>query len=126
MNYLAYLSSPKWRRIRSKVLRRDNWRCRSCGAKAAQVHHVTYDKATMDGQDLSRLLSVCHACHEATTFTVDGRRRTVMDRLEMAFMALHGESKEGRKCRQPKMRRSKLTINQIRARSLEYAQGLIK
>lgn len=34
-----YLNSEAWKRKRYVVLKRDNWRCVYCGAKANQVHH---------------------------------------------------------------------------------------
>jgi hypothetical protein len=34
-----YLKSDAWKRKRYVVLRRDNWRCVYCGARATQVHH---------------------------------------------------------------------------------------
>ncbi len=34
-----YLKSDAWKRKRYVVLKRDNWRCVHCGARATQVHH---------------------------------------------------------------------------------------
>ena len=39
-----YLKSDAWRRERFVVLRRDNWRCKYCGGRATQVHHLRYAK----------------------------------------------------------------------------------
>ena len=35
----VYLKSNAWKRKRYVVLKRDNWKCIYCGAKAQQVHH---------------------------------------------------------------------------------------
>lgn len=40
----VYLKSDAWRRKRYVVLKRDNWTCVRCGAKATQVHHKRYAK----------------------------------------------------------------------------------
>jgi 5-methylcytosine-specific restriction endonuclease McrA len=73
--YQAYLAGPLWKSIRSRVLARDKNRCRSCGRRAWQVHHGSYDAATMAGRDISRLVSVCGECHHAISFTILGERR---------------------------------------------------
>lgn len=39
-----YLKSDAWQRKRYLVLKRDNWRCVYCGARATQVHHLKYAK----------------------------------------------------------------------------------
>ena len=39
-----YLKSDAWQRKRYLVLKRDNWRCIYCGARATQVHHLRYAK----------------------------------------------------------------------------------
>lgn len=40
----VYLKSEAWQRKRYAVLKRDNWLCVYCGAKATQVHHTSYAK----------------------------------------------------------------------------------
>ncbi|KAF5043430.1 hypothetical protein DSECCO2_502320 [anaerobic digester metagenome] len=40
----VYLKSDDWKRKRYVVLKRDNWRCVYCGARATQVHHKRYAK----------------------------------------------------------------------------------
>lgn len=42
--YREYLKSDAWKRKRYVVLKRDNWTCQLCGAKATQVHHKKYAK----------------------------------------------------------------------------------
>lgn len=61
--YAAYLLSPKWKAIRDKVLVRDGHRCQGClGARATQVHHLTYDH--VGDELLFELIAVCDFCHE--------------------------------------------------------------
>jgi len=42
--YNEYLQSPKWKAIREKVLKRDNYLCQGClENRANQVHHKNYE-----------------------------------------------------------------------------------
>ena len=79
-SYAKYLTSKAWARLRAKVLRRDEWRCVTCGEQATQVHHRSYDIRTMDGGRLDALVSLCHACHEWVEW--DGNRKTRTDEKE--------------------------------------------
>jgi 5-methylcytosine-specific restriction endonuclease McrA len=61
----VYLKSDDWRRKRFVVLRRDNWKCVYCGAKATQVHHTRYAKRNIGKEPIDWLISVCKPCHDA-------------------------------------------------------------
>jgi 5-methylcytosine-specific restriction protein A len=52
-----------WPATRARILARDGYRCRSCGAPATEVHHVR----GRDVQDDAWLVSLCSACHAAIT-----------------------------------------------------------
>lgn len=88
MKYKDYLRSTLWRKIRSRVMQRDDYRCRSCGKRATQVHHMKYDQATMAGRELRWLLSLCGPCHEATTFDAVGRTRPMSEVLAWGMALL--------------------------------------
>ena len=60
-----YLKSDEWRLKRYVVLKRDNWRCVYCGARATQVHHKKYSKRNIGSEPIKWLVSVCKPCHEA-------------------------------------------------------------
>lgn len=60
----VYLKSDAWQRKRYVVLKRDNWRCVYCGAKATQVHHTRYAKYNIGKEPIEWLVSVCSSCHE--------------------------------------------------------------
>lgn len=51
----VYLKSDEWKRKRYVVLRRDNWKCVYCGARATQVYHKKYAKKTLVKNLLSGL-----------------------------------------------------------------------
>ena len=60
----VYLKSEAWQRKRYVVMKRDNWRCVYCGAKATQVHHKRYAKYNIGREPIDWLVSICKSCHE--------------------------------------------------------------
>ncbi len=60
----VYLKSDAWQRKRYVVLRRDNWRCVYCGAKATEVHHKRYAKRNIGKEPIKWLVSICRSCHD--------------------------------------------------------------
>ena len=60
-----YLKSEAWKRKRYVVLKRDNWRCVYCGARATQVHHEKYAKNNIGSEPIDWLVSICKTCHDA-------------------------------------------------------------
>ena len=60
--YSEYMKSEKWKAIRLKVLKRDDYLCQAClDAPAQDVHHKTYENI---GDELMyELISVCRDCH---------------------------------------------------------------
>ena len=62
--------SPRWRRVRARVLRRDRFLCRECArygvnAPASVVHHVwPTDDFPQWAWDERIMISLCPACHE--------------------------------------------------------------
>ena len=61
----VYLKSDDWRRKRYVVLKRDNWKCVYCGARATQVHHLRYAKRNIGREPIDWLESVCKPCHDS-------------------------------------------------------------
>jgi hypothetical protein len=65
--YRRYLRSAKWRRVRARVLRRDQHTCQICGGKANQVHHIQYPRSHQRGEftreQYDYLEAVCGDCH---------------------------------------------------------------
>jgi 5-methylcytosine-specific restriction endonuclease McrA len=49
---------PGWSATRARILKRDGHRCRSCGAPAAEVHHLEPGNESDD-----MLVSLCEPCH---------------------------------------------------------------
>jgi len=61
--------------LRLQVLRRDGWRCQSCGAMSnLQIHHKLFrSQSGEDSED--NLITLCVSCHEG----VHLRRETAAD-----------------------------------------------
>jgi len=57
------LDPESYERLRLQVLRRDNWRCQSCGAKAnLEVHHQEFRSHSGDDSE-QNLITLCGRCH---------------------------------------------------------------
>ncbi len=61
----VYLKSDAWKRKRYVVLKRDNWTCVYCGARATQVHHKKYARKNIGKEPIEWLVSVCKPCHDS-------------------------------------------------------------
>lgn len=49
--------------LRLEVLRRDDWRCQSCGVMASlEVHHQEF-RSHSGADSLENLITLCSACH---------------------------------------------------------------
>ena len=59
-----YLKSDAWQRKRYVVLKRDNWTCVYCGARATQVHHKRYAPKNIGKEPIEWLVSICKPCHD--------------------------------------------------------------
>ena len=57
------LDPASYENLRQQVLRRDNWRCQSCGAMSnLEVHHQEFRSRA--GEDTEQnLITLCSACH---------------------------------------------------------------
>ena len=57
------LDPVAYTRLRQEILRRDKWRCQSCGSMSnLQVHHKEF--RSQSGDDCEQnLITLCSACH---------------------------------------------------------------
>jgi ATP-dependent DNA helicase RecQ len=68
------LDSGQYDTLRNQVLRRDGWRCQSCGTMSnLEVHHKEFRSQAGDDSE-ENLITLCNACHaslhEAKSFCV--------------------------------------------------------
>lgn len=63
MTYAEYLQTDHWKRMRAKILRRDEYRCRLCNSQESiEVHHRSYVRLWCEDQ--IDLITLCDSCHE--------------------------------------------------------------
>ena len=57
------LDPDLYERLRREILRRDSWRCQSCGTKSnLEVHHQGFRSQSGDDSE-QNLITLCSACH---------------------------------------------------------------
>jgi ATP-dependent DNA helicase RecQ len=57
------LDSGQYDALRNQVLRRDGWRCQSCGTMSnLEVHHREFRSQAGDDSE-ENLITLCSACH---------------------------------------------------------------
>ena len=57
------LDPVSYDRLRQQILRRDNWRCQSCGTMAnLEVHHREFRSHSGNDSD-ENLITLCSDCH---------------------------------------------------------------
>ena len=58
-----HLDRELYDRLREQVLRRDGWRCQSCGARSnLEVHHQEFRSQSGDDSE-ENLITLCAGCH---------------------------------------------------------------
>jgi len=67
--FLQRYRDPRWQRIRLRIMERDDWKCRKCGAtdNSLQVHHKKYEGAMPWETSDRYLVTLCDRCHERLT-----------------------------------------------------------
>jgi 5-methylcytosine-specific restriction endonuclease McrA len=59
------LKPELYEKLRNQVLRRDGWRCQSCGTMSnLEVHHKRFRSQSGDDSE-QNLITLCTACHDA-------------------------------------------------------------
>ena len=75
--YHVHLNAGRWARVRRAVLRRDRYRCRSCGrAGRLEVDHIRPLRAGGDPWDPGNLQTLCRSCHVRKTAAENRRPPT--------------------------------------------------
>lgn len=92
-SYPEYLASDLWRSIRASILHRDNRKCRMCSKQATEVHHASYAKDVMLGENHGLLASVCNDCHCVIERNSDGTK-TLLTEANRRFGILAAASKK--------------------------------
>jgi 5-methylcytosine-specific restriction endonuclease McrA len=57
------LDSLSYESLRQQILRRDGWRCQSCGTMSnLEIHHKQFRSQSGEDSELN-LITLCTACH---------------------------------------------------------------
>jgi 5-methylcytosine-specific restriction endonuclease McrA len=60
------LDPASYESLRQQVLRRDSWRCQSCGTMSnLEVHHKEFRSQSGDDSE-DNLITLCNSCHHET------------------------------------------------------------
>jgi 5-methylcytosine-specific restriction endonuclease McrA len=92
-------STWAWRKTRARILKRDNNRCRYCGAPATTVDHIV-PKSNGGSDHDSNLAAACRDCNNRKANSTTGWRTTPStpssDSAAPPFRAEHGsQGREG-------------------------------
>ena len=64
------LDPASYETLRQQILRRDGWRCQSCGTMAnLEVHHKEFRSQSGDDSE-ENLITLCTACHHEIHHTM--------------------------------------------------------
>ncbi len=77
--YQHYLQSKLWARLRSSAFMLARGKCKLCGSRPDVIHHVSYSRDTLLGNEMDNLAAVCRACHKKVEFADDGSKRSLAD-----------------------------------------------
>lgn len=101
-DYLAYLSSDLWKKIRRIILGGSS-NCRICKVViATQVHHQDYSLPVLLGENLGPLIVVCAGCHRQIEFSGERKRSFLEARRRCAHLLMRGAIPRRRKQRMVK------------------------
>jgi hypothetical protein len=81
-DYKQYLASPLWAGIRHKAMLSYKYRCHLCRAPATEVHHLTYDIATLTVFDRQNLVALCRECHVRIEYNEDEKKRSFLEAVQ--------------------------------------------
>ena len=79
MKYWEKLQDPRWQKKRLKILERDGFKCRDCGAteKTLHVHHCFYENGEPWDARANVLLTVCADFHAIRQEAEDDAKRAL-------------------------------------------------
>lgn len=76
-DYTQYLSSNLWKEIYLRVMLDRGNRCILCNNQTNILHHISYRRSVLLGEDDSFIVPLCNSCHMRIEFTKKGVKRDV-------------------------------------------------
>jgi hypothetical protein len=84
VDYREYLQSPEWELKRQLKLDQKNHLCELCGARAEQVHHLTYYR--VGEEEMVDLQALCDLCHKYEHDLLDWRDKETVESQRWRFV----------------------------------------
>jgi hypothetical protein len=81
-SWASQYKDPRWQKKRLEIMERDNFTCRSCGAKdkTLNVHHAYYDKGKRPWEYPSEnMITWCEKCHKKTHDTMKSMQLNLLE-----------------------------------------------
>lgn len=76
-SYFNYLRSSLWHAIRRRAYKIHGHNCKLCPRKATTIHHLSYTRTVLLGQDYTQLAPLCKICHNRVELH-RGRKRKLI------------------------------------------------
>jgi ATP-dependent DNA helicase RecQ len=71
------LDPVSYESLRQQILRRDGWRCQSCGTMSnLEVHHMEF-RSHSGSDSEENLITLCTACHAAVHVSIPRQSRVL-------------------------------------------------
>lgn len=75
-SYKNYLGSRLWKLIKERAFQIHGRICRVCKGEATQIHHASYLRDVLMGEDVRALIPLCGRCHFVGSRTERNSRTT--------------------------------------------------
>jgi hypothetical protein len=85
--YKDYLESWLWQEIKRKAFALHGYACVFCKEKSILLHHKSYHRKVLLGEDLTPLAPMCRECHEMVELDSNGKKRRLKQAQAM-FLAM--------------------------------------
>ena len=74
-SYNDYLASDLWTGIRNTVWQGKGRQCYLCAGVANVLHHISYGRETLKGEDVHNIVPICNSCHYLVEYNYKGHKR---------------------------------------------------
>lgn len=75
--YKLYLASELWASIKARAYARHGRECIICLKRSTELHHFSYSRTVLMGDDLAKIVPICGGCHIKIEFKKNGDKRTL-------------------------------------------------
>lgn len=82
-SYQDYLNSELWKEIRTRVLVKNDGKCKLCLKPAQVAHHIKYTKSNLIGKRIKDIVPLCFLCHETIEVDERGNKRPYAESLKL-------------------------------------------